>query len=126
MKAVIATVAILTLYATSLYAADDEPPRLRHNPFSRPSSEVIVSMTNPIVAESVSTEPLELRATMIGTVNRLANVDGKILRRGDEIQGYVLVAIHERYAVFERNGEETTVYVRPVQTEEQTSPGRRR
>lgn len=125
MKITLVLVMILAA-GIALATPDREPPTLRNNPFSRPPSEVIVSMTNPIVAGPVSNEPLELHATMIGTVNRLANVGGKVLRRGDEIQGYVVVAIHERFAVFERNGEKTTVYVRPIQTEEQTSPGRRR
>ena len=107
-------------------AADDEPPTLRNNPFSRPPSEVIANVTNPISPVPTSTEPLELQATMIGTVTKLANVGGKIIKQGDEVQGYVLVAIHERYAVFARNGEETTVYVKPVQSEDKPSSGRRR
>lgn len=55
---------------------------------------------------------------MVGRVNRLANVDGRILKPGDEYRGYQLVAIHERYAVFERGGETTTVYVKPDREEE--------
>ena len=51
---------------------------------------------------------------MIGSTNKLANVGGRILKRGDEVQGYVLVAIHEQYAVFRKNGENVTVYVKPL------------
>ena len=51
---------------------------------------------------------------MIGSVNKLANVDGRILKRGDEVEGYLLVAIHEQYAVFRRNGEDIEVYVKPL------------
>ena len=126
MKVVIVILTFMVPAGHLLAADDSEPPALTNNPFSRPPSEVIVSVTNPISAGPVSSEPLDLQATMIGTVNRLANVGGKILRRGDEIQGYVLVAIHERYAVFERNGEETTVYVKTAQADDQNAPGERR
>lgn len=109
---------LMLLAPTVASATNDEPPALRNNPFARPPSEVIVSATSPITAEPVSNEPLELQATMIGTVSKLANVGGKVLKPGDKIQGYVLVEIHERYAVFERNGKQTTVYVKPLQVED--------
>ena len=128
MRAVIA-ILTLTIPAGYLLAADDsEPPALMNNPFSRPPSEKIVAQETPSIIgiEPVEKMSLELQATMIGTATKFANVEGRILKRGDEIHGYTLVAIHERYAVFERDGRQTAVYVRPVQTEEQTSPGRRR
>ena len=108
---------LLMATVPSLLAAADDPPELEHNPFSRPPSEAIASAPARGGAESVTGDPLQLQATMIGSVQRLANVDGRILRRGDEIQGHVLVAIHERYAVFERNGKRTTVYVKPLQAD---------
>ncbi len=93
--------------------AQDGPPALRNNPFSRPPSDVIVDDRVSVRTEEIANASLELQATMVGTVNRLANVDGRILRPGDEIHGHVLVAVHERYAVFRRNGKNRTVYVKP-------------
>ncbi|MGB5624343.1 MAG: hypothetical protein WBM61_01320 [Woeseiaceae bacterium] len=102
----------------SLLVAADTPPMLSHNPFSRPSSEVVSMERRVIETDDGSAPDLPLQATMVGRVSRLANVAGRILKPGDEYQGYQLVAIHERYAVFERGGETTTVYVKPEQEEE--------
>ncbi len=102
----------------SLLVAADAPPTLSHNPFSRPSSEVVRMERAVIETDDGSAPTLPLQATMVGRVSRLANVAGRILKPGDEYRGYQLVAIHERYAVFERGGETTTVYVKPEQEEE--------
>ena len=93
--------------------ATDEPPVLQHNPFSRPSSEVTRIERGPVDRDDGTDVALDLQATMIGNVNKLANVAGRILEPGDEIQGYVLVAVHEEYAVFKRDRRTITVYVRP-------------
>ena len=104
----------LTLLAMPLLStAQDGPPELRNNPFARPPSHVIVDDRVSVRTEEPPSDPLELQATMIGTSNRLANVGGRILKPGDEFEGHVLVAVHERYAVFRRNGKDTTVYVKP-------------
>ncbi len=103
--------------------AQDEPPSLSNNPFSRPPSDVIIDDRVSVVAEEVSTEMPGLRATMIGSVNRLANVDGRILKIGDQVDGYRVAEIHEQYAVFERDGRRTTVFVKPLMADEEN--GRR-
>jgi hypothetical protein len=120
MRAATITLTILMLAVTwpSLVVAVDAPPTLSHNPFSRPSSDVIPESRSVIESIDGSAPGLPLQATMVGRVSRLANVGGRILKPGDEYQGYRLIAIHERYAVFERGGETTTVYVKPEQEEE--------
>ena len=102
----------------SMLVAADAPPELSYNPFSRPSSEVVRAERGVIENDDGSAPALPLQATMVGRVSRLANVAGRILKPGDKYRGYQLVAIHERYAVFERGGETTTVYVKPDQEEE--------
>ena len=72
------------LWAWSIVDAT-EPPALAHNPFARPPSEA----TSPFVPQlqADGTRPaLDLRATMVGTRDRLANVAGKTIGPGDEIQ----------------------------------------
>jgi len=101
---------------TPLIAAD-EPPALSRNPFSRPSSEVVRASTVVPNSDDGAGPIIPLQATMIGRMYRLANIDGRILKRGDKYQGYSLVAIHEQYAVFEAGGEFTTVYVKPLLAE---------
>jgi len=97
----------------SMIAFADAPPTLAHNPFSRPPSDV--SRDAPTLVESNDgTGPtLSLQATMVGRASRLANVAGRILKPGDEIQGYLLIAIYEEYAVFRKDGRSITVYVKP-------------
>lgn len=96
-----------------LPAAADEPPVLARNPFSRPPSEVTRDRNSIIERVNGEDDTLDLQATMIGSISSLANVAGHILRPGDEIEGYELVAVYEQYAVFRRNNEVMTVYVKP-------------
>lgn len=117
MKGAIAVLTLLMSVGSLMAAADGEPAALRNNPFSRPPSEGIAAVAGSGLAEITAAPSLELHATMIGTTKKLANVDGNILTLGDEMQGYVLVAIHERHVVFERDGKQTTVYVKPPQVE---------
>lgn len=98
-------------------AAADEPPALAHNPFSRPPSEAIRNDQTLVESDDGSGPTLALQATMVGHNSRLANVAGRILKRGDEIQGYLLVAIFEKYAVFRKGGRSITVYVKPDMAE---------
>jgi hypothetical protein len=69
-----------------------------------------------VLADGSVQEP-ELRATMVGLNNQLANVDGRILRPGDEVRGFTLLRIFEDRAVFSRGGKSVTVYVKPDMAE---------
>ena len=89
-----------------------EPLELRHNPFARPPSVVTVVDREGSRLRESSIEPVVL-ATLVASRNKLANVDGRILRPGDEIYGYTLVRVFENRAVFERQGSSITVYVKP-------------
>jgi hypothetical protein len=96
-----------------LLSAAGGPPELRHNPFSRPPSEVTRNERSAIERDDGDGITLDLQATMISNVSKLANVAGRILKPGDEIEGYLLVAIYEEYAVFRRDSQTITVYVKP-------------
>ena len=89
-----------------------EPAELRHNPFVRPPSVVTISDREPRRADDSTGAPVVL-ATLVTPRNKLANVDGKILRPGEDIYGYLLVQVFENRAVFERHGTRLTVYVKP-------------
>jgi len=54
---------------------------------------------------------------MVGPAERLANVAGRVLKTGEEIHGYLLVAIHEDYVVFKKDGKLMTVHVKPQRVE---------
>jgi hypothetical protein len=114
----ILSLAMLAAAWPSLLLAADAPPELSHNPFSRPSSEFIPVAREVVDEGEKAPETLPLLATMVGQVNRLANVGGRILKPGDDYQGYRLLRIHEDSVVFERRGENITVYVRTPVTED--------
>lgn len=105
----ISHLALLLLCATGTAA---EPPRLANNPFARPPSAVTIP-ERPIVRADGSTQEIDLRATMVGSRDKLANVAGRILRPGDEVQGYKLLLVFENRAVFSRAGNRLTIYVKP-------------
>jgi hypothetical protein len=92
--------------------ADGE--RLAHNPFSRPPSSVVVSSNPENPGRNRAPEQaVDLRATMVVGERGLANVDGRILRPGDEVDGYRLERVYEDRAVFSRSGKPIIVYVKP-------------
>lgn len=95
-----------------------EPPPLAHNPFSRPPSQEKDYDLGIVQNDDGSGATLALRATMVGPARRLANVAGRVLTAGDEIEGYRLVAIHEDYAVFEKGSKAMIVYVKPQPEED--------
>ena len=103
---------------------------LRNNPFSRP--EIFNAPPPPVRSvEVIPPEQVELNltATMVSSGRRLAHVNGVVLRPGDEFQGNKLLRVFEDRAVFLKDGEETTVYVKPELNEdddqERQSPRRR-
>ena len=110
--------AVLQIAAMPGAHAAGEPPALSHNPFSRPPSEVSNDDVRIVDVDDGSGTTLALHATMVGPASRLANVGGRIIKAGDEVRGYVLVAVHEDYAVFRKSGKLTTVYVKPQLVED--------
>ena len=117
---------ILVVFVAGTVAAQEEPPVLRNNPFSRPPSDVVIDDRVSIPSEEGEVFAIELQATMIGSVNKLANVGGQILQTGDVVQGYRIAEIQEQYVVFERDGNALTVYVKPLEVDDrETAPGRR-
>ncbi len=105
---------ILGLLAASLDVSADEPRGLANNPFQRPD---IAEIPQPVQVEENGSETvrpeLDLRITLIAGRERLAKVGEKLLRPGDDVDGYTLVRVYENRAVFERRGKEITVRVKP-------------
>lgn len=107
------------LFVSGSPTSASEPQALAHNPFSRPPSEVAIDVSAPIVIAEGSTTAPDLRATMVTIGSRLANVAGIILQPGDEIQGFRLLHVYEDRAVFESQGRQQTVYVKPDPAEDE-------
>ena len=98
-----------------------EPQELANNPFARPPSAVAMEIRNPVQADG-SPAPLDLRATMVGTTDKLANVGGRVVRPGDEIQGYTLLQVFEDHAIFGRDSNRLAIYVKPHLVEDDDEP----
>lgn len=112
MKTAMKIVVLIAAMVSTKASGAAEPLELRHDPFARPPSVVTVADREARRPQDSSLEPVVL-ATLVAPRNKLANVDGRILRPGDEIYGYTLVRVFENRAVFERQGNPITVYVKP-------------
>lgn len=100
-------------------AAAEEPQSLKHNPFSRPPSERTVWEPDAGLNTDSGGPVIDLRATMVATNDRLANIGGRILRPGDDVQGYSLLQVFEDRAIFLREGKQLTIYVKPERTDDE-------
>lgn len=105
MKAVVLSFSLAAIVAATpqLYAAT-----LRHDLFSRPSLETLKpAQPEPVKALTPPAPPPkppewkpELTAIISGGGSALVNVEGRILRIGQELDGYRLVEVQERQAIF--------------------------
>jgi hypothetical protein len=92
--------------------------KLQHDPFARPGLSGLqhARQAEPRgngKATAAGPRPkLKLLAVMVAGPNSMANVDGVMVRIGDEVNGYRLVDVSERNAVFEKNKTRFSVSLR--------------
>ncbi len=107
-------VGLIGLYAPGPAAArpgtggePPSPPALRHNPFARTTLPEGSARARPqtSVAAPRDWSP-NLRATVLAGPRSMVNVDGEMVLVGEEIDGFRLVEVRERVAVFERDGDQ--------------------
>jgi hypothetical protein len=125
----IPTIVVLLLSAMACGGAwAEDAPSLQHNPFARPQSDIPLLMADPLNSDRVPPGEILLTAVMVSSGDRLAHVNGVVMRPGDEVYGNKLLRVHEDRVVFSKDGEESTVYVKPELNEddEETSNNRRR
>ncbi len=91
--------------------ADDVRPALHRNPFEKPRLEQRTGSAGPPEGAALVAPAWELRATLTAGRSSLADVDGVIIRLGDEIDGYRLLSVSEGSAVFDRNGSKLVLTV---------------
>jgi hypothetical protein len=89
---------------------------LQHDPFARPQLG-FVPAAGPSAPVPKRTPPPKLKLTgvVVAGAGSMANVDGIIVRVGESIQGYRLVTVHERTAIFEKNNAHFTLSITPMQ-----------
>jgi hypothetical protein len=83
--------------------------KLQHDPFARPALSGLQQARpqeprgNGKATAAAPAPKLKLLAVMAAGPDSIANVGGVMVRIGDEVNGYRLVEVHERNAVFEKN-----------------------
>ncbi|HUT41443.1 MAG TPA: hypothetical protein VM011_08890 [Gammaproteobacteria bacterium] len=90
---------VVSLLHAVAQAADGTGP-LRINPFVQP--EVVADEAGPAV--SSNEDSMLLRGVMLAGEQSLANIGGKIVGIGQEINGYRLIAVNESNVVLDRDG----------------------
>lgn len=99
----------LLLVCTSGVVADETAYVLQSNPFARPFVEKLEQRGSVQAPEPSALAGLQLRAVMTAGPESLANVDGKIVGIGEEIEGYTLVSVENEKAVFSKHGKLITL-----------------
>ena len=95
-----------------------DPVELRNNPFSRPPSANLPAASEESQRPNRTALSPDLRATLVAANSKLADVGGRILRPGDEVDGFVLLQVFEDRAVFESRQRKITVLVKPELVED--------
>jgi hypothetical protein len=98
---------------------------LKHDPFARPAPAARRASAAPMPATAVKPplpEPVwkpELRAIMVAGSKSIVNVDGALVRIGEQFNGYRLVEVHEETAVFVNDTKRVTLSlggIKPLRT----------
>ena len=93
---------------------------LKHDPFARPAFVRAPAPAGPAGAGASREAPPEppwepdLAAVLVAGPTSAVNIDGTLVRIGEVVQGYQLVEVHEREAVFVRNKKRVTIALRPL------------
>lgn len=116
----IVLLAVCVLVPVAVGAVPSGPDEARRDPFEPPAAitrpaAVIQDVEQEEAKEEFHAEVmLILKATMVNGSFQMANVNGRMLRPGDSIEGYTLLRVGERQAVFTRDGEERVVELVPA------------
>lgn len=116
LKTLLAPLLVLNIITMTAYA-NELAPELHRDPFVNPllqqqtSQEEIVEAVqitesptaDPVARESFLWQP-ELRGIIRSEDIAIANIGGKMVGLGEEIDGYRLINVKERSVVFEKNG----------------------
>lgn len=111
---------VVALTACLAGATVAQPERLRHDPFARPvlTAAPLPAPAAPPAAEAQAAaeeaqpawEP-ELKAVVLAGRNSVAYLDGIVMKLGDSIKGYILVAVREGEVVLQNRHSRLTVSI---------------
>jgi hypothetical protein len=94
--------------------ADSPESPVRHDPFSRPAVERLLDTPGEAVLDG-RVAHAKLKGVLITGELHLANIDGRILARGDDIYGYRVLAISERNVTLRRGHDVLTMELNGVE-----------
>lgn len=115
--------ACVMLFHASCVFAQTDAPRLRANPFDRPS--FIINLDEVAVTDIVERPAeLTLRATMVTSNSALANINGQLLSVGQRIEGYRVSRITEGRVVLYNGGDQLVLDVYQSQRASEEETGR--
>lgn len=98
------------LFSASARSWDVDAPKLRSDPFARPALLAAPAIGNSkTVKESGSNWNPVLLSTLRSSKSAMVNVAGRLLTVGENIDGYTLIEVRERSAVFEKSGTRYTL-----------------
>lgn len=99
-------------------AENPQANRVRHDPFQRPALPQS-SITAPEAEKPTAQQPWapKLSGTLRAGRNSMANVNGNIVKLGETIDGYKLIEVDERSAIFVKNKQSThlTIDAEPIE-----------
>ena len=102
---------VLLITLLPVMAANSGDVVLKTNPFERPLVTVSKDDEPEVAVVETPQTAMELRGTMAAGEHSLANIGGEILAIGQEINGYRLVAVHQRHVVLQKNDIHRTLLI---------------
>ena len=113
---------VLSLMITLFTQTVSSAQLLHHDPFKKPELEYVSEVPNETVKalkQSVREAWYpQLRATMRAGRQSMANVNGDIIKVGEKIDGFELVKVLEREALFIKNGVEYPISMDQIYEDE--------
>jgi hypothetical protein len=98
---------LLTLVCAFCVLGDEyyQAPRVRHDPFQKPiiPQKKIEVPVEVVTAPSQQPWAPQLKATLRSGQNSMANVNGKVIKLGESINGYQLIEVHEKSVILVKN-----------------------
>jgi hypothetical protein len=101
--------------------AEAQADGLKHDPFARPVLAPLPASAASMPGNSAKApvpDPVwkpELRAVMVAGPKSIVNIDGALVRIGEQINGYRLVEVHEETAVFVNDKKKVTLSLRRIE-----------
>jgi hypothetical protein len=101
---------VFTLFGSRVVAQTTDAPVLIHDPFAEPVLRKLTESKNDTKnSQPDASEPWvpNLTSTLRAGKNSMAIVNGRVIKLGEEIEGYDLIEVHERSVVLVKDGQKT-------------------